>query len=247
VGTGCDQEVAGFKVWARLRASPEYGADAPPGVALVAIPGLAAPCRAEGTVVVTRDRDVGAMLAEARKLLGPAGARLGLLVAPDVPWQSLVRLTDELRAAGAPGVCLLFTAAASAEPARSPLGEALAGARSLPEDRRAAAAAALLAPALAHCPPAARLLGRPGDASPRDRAYLIAFDLPEAVAACRCALDVPSAEAILWSMRPSPILVGPWLRLDGPPIAAPADLPWSEAHRKLLERKGGGARLVIAP
>ena len=191
---------------------------------------------------------------EAARQAGGAGAPYVLLeIDRGAPWHAVVAAADAVASAGATYGTFLFAAptTASAPPA-SPMHsdfhakygtgtEKAAAVLAPPEDNPGA-----LGEVYKECPAAAKVKHAPSEG--------LAKELPKALAACNCKVDMGQVQALAWlaydrysGVARTGLTLNLANRAEGAhEVALPAATPWSEASTPVREAAGKGKPVKLA-
>jgi hypothetical protein len=99
------------------------------------------------------------------------------------------------------------------------------------------------------CEPARELIYSLAKADDDRHIPILFEDVPKAVEACHCAVDLAAAKRLLWVLHPRFGCAALKVNLDGkaPQLEAPAEMPWSEAYRRLIKAVRADAQARLNP
>lgn len=210
-----------------------------------------------------RLNDLLVKTAEQAGNLGRGGAektlpRLLVAVDRDAPWSRLVAVHDAAARAGFTQLSLLFTPygrTTTARPDPSKIDAELDQIQKMTDPvQKIPRLAKLTRRVCCGCPQLDKVFKTLSVTSPEVKARVITRYLPDAVAACACALDLPALKAILWTMLERPSMIAEQFEIGAQPsekhkaIKLPPDTPWHEAHVyvRSLVQPGNSPRVRFA-
>jgi hypothetical protein len=166
--------------------------------------------------------------------------RLLVAVDRDAPWSRLVAVHDAAARAGFTQLSLLFTPygrEATARPGASRIDAELDAIRGMTDPvKKVPRLAKLTRSVCAGCPQMDKVFKTLSVTNPEAKARVITRYLPDAVAGCACAVDLPALKAILWTMLDRPSMIAEQFEIAAEPsekqkaIKLPLDTPWHQAH-----------------
>lgn len=166
---------------------------------------------------------LGALASELSGILAQAPGTPVLLAIDDTtPWSVVAGIAQAAERGGAGSLELLFTAGTSEV---TPPEPGLRGQRRTPD-------------LFSACDPAAALMGRLADAA--DRTRMLVDELPRAIEACGCRVELPAVRRWLWLIwgRGAPGMpmttVALAISRSGAPLAIDPSTPWSVAHAMVV-------------
>jgi len=182
---------------------------------------------------------------------------VALSIDRDVPWRDVVTLTVGLARANYLDVDFLFATrpagGLTAPPASSIDSDLAAVAGITDPSRKAAQLGDLAKKVLATCTEAHRTFTELGGMNYNDRMPYLKTRLPAAVETCGCSLEIEALQALLfgvWGMPAGAMtfsavparLAG--VGKNGRVLTQPAEMPWSEAYRSVVDAAGAPGGLV---
>jgi len=166
--------------------------------------------------------------------------RLLVAVDRDAPWSRLVAATDAAARAGFTQISLLFTpygAATTKRPGPSSIDGQLDTIRRMTDPvKKVPQLARLTRQVCGGCAQLDKVFKTLSVTNPEAKARVITRFLPDAVAECGCAIDLPALKAILWTMLERPSMIVEQFEITGKPSEEYKELklrptmPWHEAH-----------------
>lgn len=165
-----------------------------------------------------------------------------LLVAVDrnAPWSRLVAVHDAAAQAGFTQLSILFTPygrATTARPGPSKIDAELDQILKMPDPaKKVPRLAKLTRRVCGGCPPLDKVFKTLSVTNPEAKARVITRFLPDAIAECACAVDLPSLKVILWTMLERPSMIAEQFEIAAEPsdkqkgVKLPPDTPWHKAH-----------------
>ena len=166
--------------------------------------------------------------------------RLLVAVDRDAPWSRLVAATDAAARAGFTQISLLFTpygAATTKRPGPSSIDGQLDTIRRMTDPvKKVPQLASLTRKVCGGCQPLDKVFKGLSVTNPEVKARVITRFLPDAVAECGCAIDLPALKAILWTMLERPSMIVEQFEITAKPSEEYQELKlrptmsWREAH-----------------
>jgi hypothetical protein len=166
--------------------------------------------------------------------------RLLVAVDRDAPWGRLVAVHDAAARAGFTQISLLFTpygAATTKRPGPSSIDGQLDTIATMTDPvKKVPQLAKLTRKVCGGCAPLDKVFKTLSVTNPEAKARVITRFLPDAVAECDCAIDLPALKAILWTMLERPTMIVEQFEIatkksekqKGVKLAP--DTPWHKAH-----------------
>jgi len=166
--------------------------------------------------------------------------RLLLAVDRDASWSRVVAVHDAAARAGFAQISLLFTpygAATTKRPGPSSIDGQLDTIQRMTDPvKKVPRLAKLTRRICSSCPPLDKVFKTLSVTNPDTKARVITRFLPEAVAECECAVDLPALKAILWTMLERPSMIVEQFDITKKPsgeykdLELPPKTPWHKAH-----------------
>ena len=166
--------------------------------------------------------------------------RLLLAVDRDAPWSRVVAVHDAAARAGFTQISLLFTpygAASTKRPGPSSVDGKLDTIQRITDPvKKIPQLAKLTRRICSGCQALDKVFKTLSVTNPEAKARVITRFLPDAVAECDCAVDLPALKAILWTMLERPSMIVEQFEISAEPsekykeLKLRPSLPWHQAH-----------------
>lgn len=166
--------------------------------------------------------------------------RLLLAVDRDAPWGRLVAVHDAAARAGFTQISLLFTPygqATTKRPGPSSIDGELDTIQQMTDPvKKVPRLAKLTRRVCSGCQALEKVFKTLSVTNPEAKARVITRFLPDAVAECACAIDLPALKAILWTMLERPSMIVEQFEIavkkskNQKGVKLPPDTPWHKAH-----------------
>ena len=166
--------------------------------------------------------------------------RLLLAVDRDAPWSRVVAVHDAAARAGFTQVSLLFTPygqATTKRPGPSSIDGQLDNIQRMTDPvKKVPQLAKLTRRVCSGCQALDKVFKTLSVTNPEAKARVITRFLPDAVAECACAVDLPALKAILWTMLERPSMIVEQFDIAEKPsekykdLQLPPKTPWHKAH-----------------